>query len=67
MLEKKQEIFKANYNKERGGEMKQRAYNYTGAFNVSGEKYNHYINLQADFSKYVRLREHPAKGSHKPK
>ena len=50
MLEKKQEIFKANYNKERGGEMKQRAYNYTGAFNVSGEKYNHYINLQADFS-----------------
>ena len=50
MLEKKQEIFNANYNKERGGEMKQRVYNYTGALNISGEKYSHYMNLQADFS-----------------
>ena len=37
-------------NKERGGEMKQRVYNYTGALNISGEKYSHYMNLQADFS-----------------
>ena len=50
MLEKKQEIFNANYNKERGGEMKQRVYNYTGALNISGEKFSHYMNLQADFS-----------------
>ena len=50
ILEKKQEIFKANYNKERGGEMKQRVYDYTGALNISGEKFCHYINLKADFS-----------------
>lgn len=50
ILEKKQEIFKANYNKERGGEMKQRVYDYTGALNISGEKFSHYINLNADFS-----------------
>lgn len=50
ILEKKQEIFKANYNKERGGEMKQRVYNYIGALNISGNRFSHYMNLKADFS-----------------
>ena len=30
--------------------MKQRVYDYTGALNISGEKFSHYINLKADFS-----------------
>lgn len=50
ILEKKEEIFKANYNKERGGEMKERKYNYIARFDIKGRNFRHHINLTTDFS-----------------
>lgn len=55
MLKKKQEVF-ANYNKERGEKWNNVRIITPGAFNVSGEKYSHYINLQADFLNMLATR-----------
>lgn len=47
---REQEVYRSELGDERGGEMKERNYNYTGTLIRQGDRYNHYLHLSGAFN-----------------